>query len=103
MTHIFLIFFSFLFFFLRLAPVKSHKADIFFDIMDSSTDPKRRGTAFLSLAKLSDQLLHHKVGSFGLLLYCIIRTPNCACLFNRASNSPGSAVSRTFLSAIRKI
>merc|ERR1719198_2793680 len=43
-----------------LAPVKSHKADIFFDIMDSSTDPKRRGTAFLSLAKLSDQLLHHK-------------------------------------------
>ena len=48
--------------------MKSHKADIFFDIMDSSTDPKRRGTAFLSLAKLSDQLLHHKVGSFGFLL-----------------------------------
>ena len=59
-----------------LAPVKTHKADIFFDIMDSSTDPKRRGTAFLSLAKLSDQLVHQKA------IYISQRDPDNATRFN---------------------
>lgn len=59
-----------------LAPVKTHGADLFFDLMDSSTDPKRRGTAFLSLAKLSDQLVHQKA------IYISQRDPDNATRFN---------------------
>merc|ERR1711879_551171 len=44
-----------------LAPVRTHKADVFFDIMDSSTDPKRRATCYISLSKLADQKEKEKI------------------------------------------
>jgi hypothetical protein len=59
-----------------MAPIKSHKADVFFDIMDSSTDPKRRGTAFLPLSKLEDQMVHQKA------IFISQRDPDNATRFN---------------------
>jgi hypothetical protein len=44
--------------------------------MDSSTDPKRRGTAFLNLSKLEDQLVHQKA------IYISQRDPDNATRFN---------------------
>ena len=43
-----------------LAPVKSHDAQLIFDIMDSGSDPKRRGTCKVHLRDLADQLDSNK-------------------------------------------
>lgn len=61
-----------------LAPVRTHKADLYFDIMDSSTDPKRRGTCYISLAKLSDQKEKEKI------IFISQRDPNNATRFVRS-------------------
>ena len=39
-----------------LAPVKTHDAQLIFDLMDSGSDPKRRGTCKLHLRDLADQV-----------------------------------------------
>eukprot|EP00615_Pteridomonas_danica_P017075 CAMPEP_0114395860 /NCGR_PEP_ID=MMETSP0102-20121206/13194_1 /TAXON_ID=38822 ORGANISM="Pteridomonas danica, Strain PT" /NCGR_SAMPLE_ID=MMETSP0102 /ASSEMBLY_ACC=CAM_ASM_000212 /LENGTH=435 /DNA_ID=CAMNT_0001556409 /DNA_START=289 /DNA_END=1596 /DNA_ORIENTATION=- len=43
-----------------LAPIKSHEAQLIFDIMDGGADPKRRGTCKLHLRDLADQLDQNK-------------------------------------------
>ena len=43
-----------------LAPVKTHDAQLIFDIMDSGADPKRRGTCKIHLRDLADQLDSNK-------------------------------------------
>ena len=39
-----------------LAPIKSHDAQLIFDIMDAGADPKRRGTCKMHLRDLADQM-----------------------------------------------
>lgn len=39
-----------------LAPIKSHDAQLIFDIMDAGADPKRRGTCKMHLRDLADQV-----------------------------------------------
>jgi len=43
-----------------LAPVKSHDAQLIFDLMDAGADPKRRGTCKIHLRDLADQLDSNK-------------------------------------------
>jgi hypothetical protein len=43
-----------------LAPVKSHDAQLIFDLMDAGADPKRRGTCKVHLRDLADQLDSNK-------------------------------------------
>jgi len=43
-----------------LAPVKSHDAQLIFDIMDAGADPKRRGTCKMHLRDLADQMDSNK-------------------------------------------